>query len=221
MIGTGQAHIPPRSQSPIEGITVAKMLGNDIKVSKTGEVTGTINYLTNVPGYDDGQNDGHFFPTMFEEKNYKPLHIGGKPSDSGFTAGKDFEPSKADPYLVIRVENCTDGKKVSVYDRDTKDVLFTLDFNKAALVKAPTKIKASEKKPVVSVSEAQEEAIPYTDDDIAFETRSTVEKRYTKSEINRMSTADLQALAAENGVENAYEMTGSDLKTLLVDMLVN
>ena len=53
------------------------------------------------------------------------------------------------------------------------------------------------------------------------ETKEENEKKYTKSEINRMSTADLQALAAENGVENAYDMTGSDLKTLLVDMLVN
>ena len=221
MIGTGQANIPPRNQSPIEGITVEKMLGNDIKVSKTGEVTGTIKYLSDVPGYDEGQNNGHFFPTVFDEKNYKPLHVGGEPSDSGFTAGKDFEPSKEDPYLVIRVENCTDNKKVSVYDSATKEVLFTLDFNKASLGKQPTKIKTSVKTPVMSVQEAQEEPLEYTDEDITLESETTVEKHYTKSEINRMNTEDLQALAVEKGIEGAYDMTGSELKPILIEMLVN
>ena len=73
----------------------------------------------------------------------------------------------------------------------------------------------------MSVPEAQEEALSVTDDENTYEQESGEEKRYTKSEINRMTTADLQVLAAENGVDNAYEMTGSDLKTLLVEMLVN
>lgn len=33
---------------------------------------------------------------------------------------------------------------------------------------------------------------------------------YTKTEINRMSTADLQALAAEHGIEGAEEISGAD-----------
>ena len=134
MIGTGQAYIPPRNQSPIEGFTVDDMLGNDVKVSDNGEVTGTIKRLTGVTAYEqEEQQEGHYFPTMFDEKNYKPLHVGGKPSDSGFTAGKDFEPSKADPYLVIRVENCTDEQKVTVYDQESKAEVFTLDFRGATL----------------------------------------------------------------------------------------
>lgn len=44
-----------------------------------------------------------------------------------------------------------------------------------------------------------------------------VQKQYTKTEINRMSTSELQELAFNNGVENAYEMTGSDLKGLLIE----
>ena len=43
------------------------------------------------------------------------------------------------------------------------------------------------------------------------------EVKYTKTDINRMSTADLQALAAEQGIENATELTGAELKTLLIE----
>lgn len=42
---------------------------------------------------------------------------------------------------------------------------------------------------------------------------------YTKTEINRMSTADLQALAAEQGIDNAEELTGAELKKLLIEKL--
>ena len=45
-------------------------------------------------------------------------------------------------------------------------------------------------------------------------------KRYTKTEINQMKTAELQELAAENGVKQAHDMTGSELKSLLIEMLV-
>lgn len=40
---------------------------------------------------------------------------------------------------------------------------------------------------------------------------------YTKTEINRMSTADLKKLASENGIENAAEINGSDLKKMLIE----
>nr|DAI23755.1 MAG TPA: Rho termination factor, N-terminal domain [Caudoviricetes sp.] len=43
------------------------------------------------------------------------------------------------------------------------------------------------------------------------------ETAYTKTEINRMSTADLKKLASENGIENATEINGSDLKKLLIE----
>ena len=39
---------------------------------------------------------------------------------------------------------------------------------------------------------------------------------YTKSEINRMSTADLQKLAAEQGIENAQVTSGAELKEILI-----
>ena len=42
------------------------------------------------------------------------------------------------------------------------------------------------------------------------------EKKYTKTEIFHMSTVDLQTLANQQGIENAEEKTGSELKKLLV-----
>lgn len=41
------------------------------------------------------------------------------------------------------------------------------------------------------------------------------EKTYTKSEIQRMTTADLQNLAAAEGINDAYETSGNELKKIL------
>ena len=43
---------------------------------------------------------------------------------------------------------------------------------------------------------------------------------YTKTEINRMSVAELRDLAKENGIFDADEMNGSDLKKMLIEKLV-
>jgi hypothetical protein len=43
------------------------------------------------------------------------------------------------------------------------------------------------------------------------------ETAYTKKEINRMSTADLQKLAAEHGVSGAEEISGAELKKILIE----
>ena len=45
----------------------------------------------------------------------------------------------------------------------------------------------------------------------------SVEKSYTKTEINRMSTADLQKLANEQGFDKAEEISGADLKKMLIE----
>lgn len=44
-------------------------------------------------------------------------------------------------------------------------------------------------------------------------------KKYTKTEINRMSTADLKGFAVEQGIDNAEDMTGSELKKVLIEKL--
>ena len=43
------------------------------------------------------------------------------------------------------------------------------------------------------------------------------QNQYTKTEINRMNTAELQALALENGVDGSNEMTGAELKKVLIE----
>ena len=45
----------------------------------------------------------------------------------------------------------------------------------------------------------------------------TEEQNYTKTIINRMSTSELQELAKEQGIENAEEATGAELKKVLIE----
>lgn len=63
---------------------------------------------------------------------------------------------------------------------------------------------------------AEEEiSLPFSDADIVLETKPE-QKHYTKTVINRMSTAELQNLAAAEGIENAFETSGGELKKILV-----
>ena len=48
-------------------------------------------------------------------------------------------------------------------------------------------------------------------------TEKLVNNGHTKTEINRMSTAELQELALENNVDCADEMTGAELKKVLIE----
>ena len=47
------------------------------------------------------------------------------------------------------------------------------------------------------------------------EPEETTETEYTKTEINRMSTADLKELAEKNGLDNS--LSGAELKKLLIN----
>lgn len=134
MIGSDSAYIPSRNQTLTNGKKTSDMIADNVRVSKSGDVTGDINYLSGMSSYPDGQQSGHYFPTQINSKLYgTKLHVGGKTNETGFTAGKDFTPTVADPYLVIRVENCTDDNKVTVYNEATKGELFTLNFGTATL----------------------------------------------------------------------------------------
>ena len=44
-------------------------------------------------------------------------------------------------------------------------------------------------------------------------------KTYTKTEINRMPASELKALAVEQGIKNAEEKSGTELKKLLIEKL--
>lgn len=41
---------------------------------------------------------------------------------------------------------------------------------------------------------------------------------YTKTEINRMTTAELQDLAVKNGIDGAESITGAELKKILAEI---
>ena len=43
------------------------------------------------------------------------------------------------------------------------------------------------------------------------------EVKYTKTDISRMTTADLQSLATAQGIESAKELSGAELKKLLIN----
>ncbi len=61
----------------------------------------------------------------------------------------------------------------------------------------------------------EENSLPFSDMHIELETKT--EKHHTKSEINRMSLAELQNLAAEVGAENAFETSSGQLKKNLIE----
>lgn len=67
-------------------------------------------------------------------------------------------------------------------------------------------------KPLIKFVEGN---LPFTDDDITFEEKEN--KKYTKTDIQRMNKDDLVSLAVEVGVDGAEEMSGADLKRELIE----
>ena len=51
---------------------------------------------------------------------------------------------------------------------------------------------------------------------IQFVEQEVEEKAYTKTEINRMSVSELRKLSEDNGIKNTDEMTGAELKKILI-----
>lgn len=87
----------------------------------------------------------------------------------------------------------------------------------AAFLNNGWKVKDSDV-PKVEMSMGNDEnegPLPFSDNDIEFEERP--KRSYTKTEISRMSTEELQVLAAEVGIENAYETSGNKLKGILAE----
>lgn len=61
------------------------------------------------------------------------------------------------------------------------------------------------------VGKVKEDVIEITDEEVIKE------NQFTKTEINRMSTAELKEVAKLNGVKDADNMTGGELKKVLID----
>ena len=56
--------------------------------------------------------------------------------------------------------------------------------------------------------------------DVPAKEEVSEEKKYTKTSIMAMNVKALRKLAEENGIENADEYTGTELKEMLVEKLV-
>lgn len=54
-------------------------------------------------------------------------------------------------------------------------------------------------------------------DDFSKYMNPPVDNEYTKTDINRMSTADLKKLAVSNEISDAEEMNGAELKKVLIE----
>ena len=63
-------------------------------------------------------------------------------------------------------------------------------------------------------TDVPEDTIPVTTDNL---TEKPIHNGHTKTEVNRMSTAELRSLALENGIDGAREMTGAELKKVLIE----
>ena len=64
------------------------------------------------------------------------------------------------------------------------------------------------------------DAITITDEEVIEETLKDMEresKSYTKTEINRMTTAELRTLATVQGIEKADAIKGAELKKILIE----
>ena len=76
--------------------------------------------------------------------------------------------------------------------------------------------QAGEDVPEIEDMAVGESSLPYSDSDIEFETRENTS--YTKSEINRMKTAELREMAKNTGVDGADDMTGQELKEYFISV---
>ena len=76
---------------------------------------------------------------------------------------------------------------------------------------------AKRKQPKVEAPKVEVETAPV--DAVEEEVKEESNSSYTKSDINRASTATLKEIASEVGIEDAEEKTGGELKKLIIDKL--
>jgi hypothetical protein len=84
------------------------------------------------------------------------------------------------------------------------------------------KINAAKQNEEVTIDDVRQKVVygdelKYEVEQDKFPVQSTNE--YSKTAINRMSTSDLQTFATEQGIDNAEELTGTELKKLLIEKL--
>ena len=79
------------------------------------------------------------------------------------------------------------------------------------------KVSEDRLKELSSANNRQKKPLIKADEESVSVSKEVEKKEYTKREITRMSTSDLQSLASEHGIADANEMTGADLKKVLIE----
>ena len=79
------------------------------------------------------------------------------------------------------------------------------------------KVSEDRLKELSSANNRQKKPLIKADGEDAPASKEVEKKEYSKTDINRMSTAELKTLAIEQGVVDASEMTGSELKKVLIE----
>ncbi len=85
--------------------------------------------------------------------------------------------------------------------------------------------KNRQKKPLIQKIEDEKDfvidgkVVGQIEDDVIVITDEELVKKntYTKTDINRMSTAELKELASANDIKDSNKMTGSELKKILIE----
>lgn len=96
----------------------------------TGKPQGTVKYVTGYSTYPDSEQTGHYFPVEFKSEYYDTDILVGSQNGKG---GKTIKPTVQDPYLIIRIENCTVESKISAIVSETQETVFELDFSGTTL----------------------------------------------------------------------------------------
>lgn len=120
--------------------------------------------------------------------SYKVIHA--------FTDTQDFNH-------IYRVGDVYPRSGTRVSEKRVKELASNKNKQKKALI-APDKDVFSD-----YMNPPEEYELPFV---------TVPDKQYTKTDINRMSTADLRKMASNTGVENADTMTGAELKKYLINV---
>ena len=102
------------------------------------------------------------------------------------------------PRMGVRVSDARIAELASSKNKQGKP-LIALDKNKDFAVDGKV------------LGRAKEDVIEITDEE------TVKENQFTKTEINRMPIHELKALASANGVEGWVDMTGAELKRVLIE----
>jgi len=71
--------------------------------------------------------------------------------------------------------------------------------------------KNKQGKPLIALDKFKEDVVEITEEE------TVKENQFTKTDINRMPINELKALASANGIEGWVDMTGAELKRVLIE----